>query len=232
MRPIALALAVCTALLLFSAPAANADVGLSSLARTHDMRWARLDPQAAYELSNQSVRIVLRPGDQIAEINGRLETLSAAPYARRGELYVSDADARRLETAAGLPHAAVAGRVAQVQDAVPRSGGSITLDVKPVVGSQAVYVSGRAPAGAPLVVTLYATISRDLPDVLLTRQFVSSDGSGAFASMVPIAPSFVYGSVITVVVTTPPPGPSASARYTVGAPNVTVPLDNLPRNVQ
>jgi hypothetical protein len=81
-------------------------------------------------------------------------------------------------------------------------------------------------------ITLEATFSRDMPDVVLTRETVLPDGSGNFTAIMPIAPGFFRGSVITVVATTPPSGPSTSARYMVGAPNVTVPPDNLPHTVQ
>ena len=225
-------LAVCATAFVLSTDVANADVPVATIAHTHGLTLARLDPETAIELAGQAMRIVLRPGDQVAEINGRLETLSSAPYLRKGEMYVSDADSRRLDKVAGAPSVAVSGPVAQAPNASARPGGAITLDVKPVVGSDALAISGTAPAGRAVQVTLYATYSRDIPDVLLSRQTLLPSPAGAFSATLPIAPGFFRGAVITVVATTPPSGPSASARYTVAAPNVTVPPDNLPHDIK
>ena len=225
-------LAVIPAAFALSTDAVHADVPVATIAHNHGLTVARLDPQTAIELSGTAMRIVLRPGDQVVEINGRLETLSSAPYLRKGEMYVSDADSRRLDQVAGAPSVAVSGPVAQAPGANARPGGSITLDVKPVVGSEALTISGTAPAGRAVQVTLYATYSRDIPDVLLSRQTLLPSPAGAFSATLPIAPGFFRGAVITVVATTPPSGPSASARYTVAAPNVTVSPDNLPRDIQ
>ncbi len=199
----------------------RADVPVSRIAEAHGLRLAWLDPQVAVGLSGPGVRIVLRPGDQIVEINGKLVTLAAAPYVRRGQMFVTDATADRLGILARAPIDAVSGPLAQAQDATTRPDGAITLFVNPVAGAE-------APPGRAVQITLQATFSRDVPDVVLSRQTVLPDGRGTFAATVPIAPGFFRGSIITVVAMTPPSGPWASARYMVGAPNVTVPPDNLP----
>ena len=108
----------------------------------------------------------------------------------------------------------------------------VTVTATPVVGSEAVRVSGTAPPGRTVQLTLSATFSRDMPDVVITRKTVVADGSGAFATTAQVAPGYFRGAVVTVVASTSPSGPSATARYTIGAPNVTVPPDNLPHSVQ
>jgi len=206
----------------------SADVPVSRIAEAHGLRLAWLDPQVAVGLSGPGVRIVLRPGDQIVEINGKSVTLAAAPYVRRGQMFVTDDTANRLGILARAPIGAVSGPLAQAQNGTAPPGGAITLYVNPVVGAEALAVFGTAPPGRAVQITLQSTFSRDMPDVVLTRQTVLPDGNGTFTAIVPIAPGFFRGSIITVVAATPPSGPSTSARYMVGAPNVTVPPDNLP----
>lgn len=212
----------------FAPQPSSADVSVARIAQTHGLRLAWLDPQDAVGLSGAGLRVVLRPGDRLVEINGRLETAPAAPYLHDHQMFVSDAFARRLDALASAPAAASASLVAQAPNpAVPPR--AITLAVKPVVGAEALAISGTAAAGNAVQLTLFATFSRDVPDVVLSRQTVLPDAGGAFAATMPIAPGFFREAVITVVAT-PSTGPSASARVTVGAPNVTVPPDNAPRN--
>src|SRR5260370_40765874 len=73
----------------------RADFPVSRIAEAHGLRLAWLAPQVAVGLSGPGVRIVLRPGDQIAERNGRPVTLATAPYVRPGQLLVTDATAHR-----------------------------------------------------------------------------------------------------------------------------------------
>lgn len=210
--------------------AARADVSVSQLAARHGLRLASLDPQAGVGLSGEGLRVVLRPGDPLVEINGRLETASTAPYVRKGQMFVSDAVARRIDALAAVSVAAPSRAVAQAERS--STPGAISLELRPVRGSETIAVSGTAPAGRAVQLTLYATFSRDIPDVVLSRQTVLPNGDGAFATTVPIAPAYFRGAIITVVASTPPSGPSASARITVAAPNVTVPPDNLPSDVK
>ncbi len=110
------------------------------------------------------------------------------------------------------------------------AAGAISLVVRPAIGAEALAISGTGPAGTLISLTLYATFSRDLPDVVLTRRTVFVDPSGTFKTTTSIAPGFLRGALITVFAASPPSGPSATAYVTVGAPNITVPPDNFPRN--
>jgi activator of HSP90 ATPase len=109
---------------------------------------------------------------------------------------------------------------------------SITLTVAPATGTEGVRISGTAPAGQPLEAALYARFSEDLPTVLLSRHRVSADSSGRYDAVLPIAPAYFRGAVVSVVVRSVPAGPLARASLVVGAPNVPAPPDELPPSVR
>jgi hypothetical protein len=107
----------------------------------------------------------------------------------------------------------------------------ITLTATRAVGSEAVRITGSAPASRPLEASLYATYSRDLPTVLLSRRSISTDNAGRYDATLSIAPGFFRNAVLTVVVDAVPAGPSARTTVTVGAPNVPAPPDDIPASV-
>jgi hypothetical protein len=108
--------------------------------------------------------------------------------------------------------------------------GSMTVAVAPAVGSEAVMVSGTAPAMAPVVVVLHATFSRDLPNVYLNRRDVYADADGHFSAIVPIGPDYWRGSILTVTASSSSATASATAQTVVTLPNpgVVVPADDVP----
>ena len=108
----------------------------------------------------------------------------------------------------------------------------ITLAATRAVGAEAVRITGSAPAARPLEASLYATFSRDLPTVLLSRRSISTDATGRYDATLPIAPGFFRNAILTVVVDAVPAGPGARATVTVGAPNVPVPPDDIPASVR
>jgi hypothetical protein len=108
----------------------------------------------------------------------------------------------------------------------------ITLTATRAVGSEAVRITGSAPASRPLEASLYVTFSRDLPTVFLSRRAVSTDATGRYDATLPIAPAFFRNAIVTVVVDTVPAGPGARTTVTVGAPNVPVPPDDIPASVR
>jgi len=87
---------------------------------------------------------------------------------------------------------------------------------------------------APVTVTLYATISKDLPDVFLNRRDVLTDASGHYSVVVSIAPDFMRGTLLTVTATSPDLTSSATAHAIVIVPNpnagVLLPADDLPNH--
>lgn len=100
-------------------------------------------------------------------------------------------------------------------------------------GSAAIDVSGHAPSGGRLTVTLLVTYSHEVPDAVMSRTSVVATAAGTFAATLPLAPANLPGSIITVYVTSAT-GSAMRATYINGAPNrgVTVPLEQLPRSVQ
>jgi hypothetical protein len=104
----------------------------------------------------------------------------------------------------------------------------VTLTLSPVIGAEAMKVSGTAPPARPLEASVYAAFSRELPTVLLTRRIIPTDPSGHYAATLSHAPAYFRGAVVTVVVRSLPAGSFASAQFLVDAPNVPAPPDELP----
>jgi hypothetical protein len=113
----------------------------------------------------------------------------------------------------------------------PITVGGITVSAGPVLGKEMVSVSGKAPAMAPVTLTLFATIAKDLPDVFINRRDILTDSSGHFSAMVPIAPDFWRGTILTVIASSPDVTSTATARTIVVEPNpnpgVALPADDL-----
>ena len=114
----------------------------------------------------------------------------------------------------------------------PAAPNGVTVTATRVVGAEAVTITGNGPVAQPLEVALYATFSRDIPDVLLSRRAVPTDAQGRYWATVPIASAFFRGAIVTVVVRSLPAGPSARTTVQVGAPNVSAPPDEIPASVR
>jgi hypothetical protein len=114
----------------------------------------------------------------------------------------------------------------------PAAPSGVTVTATRVVGAEAVTITGTGPAARPLEAALYATFSRDIPDVLLSRRAVPTDAQGRYWATIPIASAFFRGAIVTVVVRSLPAGSSARATFQVGAPNVSAPPDDLPASVR
>lgn len=127
---------------------------------------------------------------------------------------------------------AVLGAQAVAQSADVPAVTGITLTATRAVGSEAVRIAGKAPAAQPLEASLYATFSRDLPTVLLSRRSVSTDADGRYDAALAIAPAFFRNAIVTVVVRTLPAGPGARAAVTIAAPNTPAPPDDIPASVR
>jgi hypothetical protein len=116
--------------------------------------------------------------------------------------------------------------------AVSPAAPGVTVTATRVVGADAVTITGNGPVAQPLEAALYATFSRDIPDVLLSRRAVPTDALGHYTATIPIASAFFRGAIVTVVVRSLPAGPSARASFPVGAPNVPAPPDDIPSSVR
>ena len=109
---------------------------------------------------------------------------------------------------------------------------SLSMTVGPAPGADAITVEGKAPAMAPIVLVLHATFSRDLPTVYLNRREVTADADGHFSAIVPVAPDWWRGSIITITATSPSTVGSATAQTLVSLPNpgVVLPADEMPNH--
>lgn len=217
-----------------------ATVGRSALAQTNDkslIAVARSDgysvqwllPDRAVQLYRPGVVVVLHPGATMYEVNDRVEFGDIAPRYINGDMLVSNALAARLGRLAAL--AAAANRTSQNR-LMPVTGpqnavaGALTLDARRQNGAEAVHVSGHAPSGAPVTITLLATISPDLPTVVLSRNDLQPDVNGQFEATISIAPDYLRDTLVQVLATAPGASP-AQAVVVVGPPNagVNVPFD-------
>ena len=103
---------------------------------------------------------------------------------------------------------------------------AVTLSAQPLAGSEALSVNGTAAPGAPVTLTLLATVSQDLPTIIVSRHVVTADQNGTYQARIPIAPAYERGTLLQLFATS---GGQTSQvmRFVVGAPNngVTVPLE-------
>jgi hypothetical protein len=139
--------------------------------------------------------------------------------------------AAAIIAAACLVFVPVPGSSANVE---PITVGGITVSAGPIAGKEAISVTGKAPAMAPVTLTLFATISKDLPDVFVNRRDVLTDSSGHFSAQMPIAPDFWRGTILTVTASSPDVTSTATIKTLVVVPNpnpgVALPADDLPNH--
>jgi hypothetical protein len=209
-----------------TAQAQSTSISLDAIAAhsSYTLHW--LLPERSVQLSRPGLVIVIRPGDRLYEVNNRVEVSDAAPAYVNGDMLISNTLASRLQRLAALTatRASLGGMHFVAGAAQP--GGPITVDVRAARGAEALSISGRAPAGLPVTITLLATISPDLPTVVVSRHDVQPDANGQFQAVISNAPDYLRGSLLQVVATSAGATP-ASATVTLGQPNagVAVPFD-------
>lgn len=214
------------------------DVALRHIAEQLGYDYAYLGPQDAVALTRPGVTVLLRPGETTFDVNDRTETTSQAPRFYHDDLYVSGDLANKLGWIARryprTQRPPIADSSLDADTAMGLFQGAISLDVRQQPGAEALAISGRAPAAAPITVTVMGTVSKDVPDVVVTRQRLVADASGRFQAVVPIAPDYFRGSILTLVASSVPGVASARAQVTVGPPNgsASVPAEQLPRSFQ
>lgn len=215
------------------ADAQDNTVSLNSVA-AHDgysLQW--LLPERSVSLSRPGLAIVVRPGAVMYFVNSRVEFTETPPRYVNGDLVISSTLAARFDRlarlAAAMQRQRLEGPGLRVSTEPPASG-PITIDVRPQPGSEAVSVSGHAPSTAPVTITLLATVSYDVPTVVVSRHDVQPDVNGNFSAQVSIAPSFARGTILRVLATSVAGTTPASAQLIVGSPNagVIVPLEYEP----
>ena len=185
---------------------------------------------AAVTLSRPGLTIVLRPGNRRYEINDRVAYASEAPVYENGDLFVSEdvvAELRSLAGATPVSRAMDGTRPGPVSAPV---SGKLTISARPAAGREGIVIDGTAPGAVPVTLTLVGTTSRDLPDVVIRRITLATDGT--FHTTLTIAPALPRGSIVTITATSLAGVTPASARITVGAPNTgtDTSLDHFPKD--
>lgn len=119
----------------------------------------------------------------------------------------------------------LAGQVAAAADGPVH--GSLSLEARHFQGAEALTVEGNGPANTPVTITLLATVSPEIPTIVVSRHDVVTDVTGRFGAVIPIASAYERGTLLTIVATSAS-GASASAHLVTDAPNAgaSVPLVN------
>jgi len=210
-----------------NAYAQSARVSLTSTAARSAYKLQWLLPERAVSLYRPGLVIVIRPGEREYDVNDRVEFADAPPAYVNGDLLITSSQAARLKRLASMAYVpAATGGARSFAAPVTAATGPISVDARQLAGSEALSINGRAPSGTPVTLTLLATISPDLPTVVVSRHDVQPDANGQFAAVISISPDYLRGSILRVVATSAGAAP-ASTTVTIGAPNagVTVPFD-------
>jgi len=219
---------------------ARGDVALSRVAVELGYAYSYLGPEDAVSLARPGVTILVRPGERLFDVNDRTEAMDgAAPRFYQNDLLVSPKFVARLRAIATLYPGGMGGP-STLMSLPSRSSAAVTgslssLDVRQIPGSQQLDVSGKAPGpNLPITLTLIGTFSSEIPDTVLSRRQVFTDGDARFHTTFPVAPGYMRGAYLTMVASSVPGVASASLRFEVKAPNgdLSVPAEQPPRSIQ
>jgi hypothetical protein len=81
----------------------------------------------------------------------------------------------------------------------------------------------------PLVLTVFGTVSSDIPDIVVNRRQVVTDAAGGFNLEVSAAGDYFRESPLTVVATSPSGALLAKSQIILKAPNANVEVPNESR---
>jgi hypothetical protein len=230
MSPVHLAFAL-TLITAVAAPAvaSEASIPLARIAAESGYTYAWLASEGAVSLSRPGVVVVLRAGQKLYRAGDRVISADRAPYYDGTDLVVSPAVAANLRRLAQMfpvppPPLAPPTQTAAVT-------GSLSVEARQVAGRDAIAVSGRGPADAPVYVTLTAEVSRDLPVVVLSRTATRIKPDGTYEADIGITSAPPRETVVIATVTSVNGVKPSSARVVLKAtsPSVTSPLDKLPQ---
>jgi hypothetical protein len=224
------------------AQAAQSEVSLVNVAGKAHLQYFWLTAARAVQLSGPGIVLVIRPGDNLYEVNDRVETTSTAPRYAGNDIYVSAALAAHIvrlaqqaesEVAAQQNEFRLRAQAATEAPTLPELHGAIVLNVAPLKGAEAVLVTGQAPPTAPVLITLMATLSSSLPNVLVSRHELQAGPDGTFQAIIPIGPDYTWRSFLNVLATSTPGVTSASAQILLHQPNdgVDVPYEEQPGGI-
>lgn len=224
--------ATLVAMALLAAPAtAHTGTPLMRVAQAAGYVYTWSASASEVTLSRPGLTIVLRPGNRRYEINERVAYASEAPVYENGDLAVSADVVNELRALAGATPVSRAMEGARPGSTIlAQQSGKLTISARSAVGRAAIVVDGTAPGPFPVTLTLVGTMSQDIPDVVISRVTLATDGT--FHATLAVAPSLPRGSVVTVNATSLPGVAPASARITVGPPHpdINTDLDHLPKD--
>jgi hypothetical protein len=240
-------LAFCSLLVTPSVTASAAPgIPLASVARSAHLQYDWLAAARAVQLSGPGIVLVIRPGDYLYDVNDRVEVASVAPYYASNDIYVTPALANHITSLARqalLAESAQEARFARAaaieanqertESIAGATQGTIVLNATQLRGAEAVLITGEAPPSAPVLITLLATLSSELPNILLSRHQTIAGPDGKFQAILPIAPDYWRSTFIHVMATSSPGVTPASAQLLVQEPNagVKVPADAFPGGI-
>ena len=239
-------LALCLLASTSNAVAASAQgVPLATVARNAHLEYAWLSVSRAVQLSGPGIVLVIRPGDNLYEVDDRVEVTAVAPRYTSNDIYVSaklanhiTQLARQAEQLVGAQEAEAIREAGQLNEEIQQAGaapmrGTIVLNVTQLQGAEALLVTGTAPPWAPVMITLLATLSDEVPNVLLSRHNLTAGSDGKFQAIVPIAPDYMRDSFINVLATSLPGVASAKSQLLIHAANagIQVPADFIPGGI-
>jgi hypothetical protein len=217
-------------------------VPLATVARAAHLQYTWLSASRAVQLSGPGIVLVIRPGDNLYEVDDRVEVTAVTPRYISNDIYVSRKlanhinqlvwQAQRLASIQEAQAASVMNAMLQQVNA-PELHGTIVLNVTQLQGAEAVLVTGTAPPSAPVRITLLATLSSEIPNVLLSRHDLMAGPDGKFQAIVPIAPDYLRDSFIHVLATSSPGVISASSQLLIHSANagINVPVDAYPGGI-
>ena len=236
-------LALCLQVTTVSVVAGSAQsVPLATVARAAHLQYTWLSASRAVQLSGPGIVLVIRPGDNLYEVDDRVEVTAVTPRYISNDIYVSSKlanhinqlawQAQRLASIQEAQAASVTNAMLQQVNA-PELHGAIVLNVTQLQGAEALLVTGNAPPSAPVRITLLATLSSDVPNILLSRHDLTAGPDGKFQAIVPIAPDYMRDSFIHVLATSLPGVISASSQLLIHPANagITVPVEAFPGGI-
>lgn len=182
---------------------------------------------ASIVLSRSGIVVVLRPGAPVYQVNDHQEVADAAPAFAHGDLFVTSSLAAHLQALAERADPAP-----QATDALSPTDTfahqAISLEARQLQGAEALAVDGSAPPNAPVIITLLAIVSADIPTILVSRHELVTDVNGRYSGVIPVASAYERGTLLRVVATSVSGAGSASAQLVTSQPNagIDVPLEH------
>ncbi|GAC1357903.1 MAG: hypothetical protein NVSMB31_18350 [Vulcanimicrobiaceae bacterium] len=219
MKLIAAFMALGVLVLGVSAAAAERMFSLREIAAQNGFNYSWLLGEQAAAIERPGVIMVIRPGNPLYEINDASVFASSTPRSAGTDILIPDSIVRRIRSFAGVQTSSAVLHVESLSMAQAPISGALSLNVSAADGQEAVVVAGTGPSSAPVTLTVFTSVSPEIPDIILSRHDLVIDRSGAFSATISIAPDFLRGSLLTVRATSLDGVSPAQAHLLVGPPN-------------